>query len=259
MRAGYSCWLGLLRSIPRLLARGTYMTFCTAFGQWIHDSKAGARRIAERYGLDRLSSAVLRPMPAPVHQVLDEVPCSDHHSRPEQSAAHSSVIIMRPKWIGCSMSLSSLILLSGCLVIPGSEQSPTNPIVEGVILESGQPVAGRGVSVIFSTRQTACQQSESIATTDHNGQFRTTPELERSGVRVLTFAPSSPTFFVSVCVEGASGSMRLFDGRYRGAPPTSIALVCDLVRQRREQEPCESAVTPDPFHLTTYSKNGEEP
>lgn len=125
-------------------------------------------------------------------------------------------------------SLATTLALSACLVLPGRERSPVQPVVDGRLHRSGQPVMDYGVAVHFTTRAARCEAATDSARTDGNGSFSIAPGLDTPGVRVVPLAPSSPTFSIAVCLAGHDEDVLLFTQSYYGAPPARITVHCDL-------------------------------
>ncbi len=131
--------------------------------------------------------------------------------------------------------------VSACLLVPGEERSSVQPLIEGAIRYSGEPVGDRQIFVRFATRQLDCAPSISDTRTDTDGRFTITPQLESRKYRLLTFAPSSPTYFVAVCLEDSVDLKSLFAESYYGAPPPLINLQCEIDQSAAEGEYCTVA------------------
>lgn len=135
-----------------------------------------------------------------------------------------------------------LIPLSACLVIPGNERPPVQPQLEGVVFEGGAPASGRALRASFSSRERDCKVVGDVVHTDAAGRFSITPRLHPSGTRVITLAPSSPTFFIAVCLADSDGQTLLFAQRYYGAPPPLINLQCEIDQSAGEGGYCTVAM-----------------
>ena len=131
--------------------------------------------------------------------------------------------------------------VSACLLVPGEERSSVQPIIEGVIRHSGEPVGDRQIFVRFATRQLDCAPSISSTRTDADGRFAITPQLESRKYRLLTLAPSSPTYFIAVCLADSVDRQTLFAESYFGAPPPMINLQCEIDQSAAEGEYCTVA------------------
>lgn len=132
---------------------------------------------------------------------------------------------------------------SGCLLVPGVERSSVQPMVEGVIEYSGEPMRDRQVFVRFATRRLDCASSINSTRTDVNGRFAITPHFEGRKYRMMTLAPSSPTYFITVCLADSIDQNPLFVQSYYGAPPPVISLQCAIDKSAVEIAQC-SVATP---------------
>ena len=135
---------------------------------------------------------------------------------------------MRAK-VSVPLAVSTALCLSGCLVLPGGDKSPVPVTISGTLLDQGEPVRGAIVRSAFGTRPVACEKAKGGQTvTGSDGAFSLAPEFSRSAWRVVPLAPSSPTFFVSLCLGAGEAEREIFTGQYYGSPPSRIEIRCEL-------------------------------
>jgi hypothetical protein len=120
------------------------------------------------------------------------------------------------------------VLLAGCLVIPREHTYPTQIEIDGVLLDNGTPVAGAVVvsnGLLFSEH---CGDEAQRTITDADGRFHFDGASRTSKWEVVPLAPSSPTYYPSICLLEETGLRPLFRGRFWAVAPEHIELICDV-------------------------------
>jgi hypothetical protein len=139
------------------------------------------------------------------------------------------------------LAVFSLVVLSGCVVIPQPHDVVRLSKVTGSVSRQGQPVENLTLTMNALDNRSTCEDPIAVTTTDADGRFVFEEITQRRFWRVVILAPSSPTYYLGLCTGGPEGRVPLIERRIWATLPRQLALECDLQRHREEQESCSVA------------------
>lgn len=131
--------------------------------------------------------------------------------------------------------------LAGCITYPLPHDVVELSPVSGTIRLDGEPVAGRRLSMNSLWNREPCSAPIAETTTDEHGRFHFDEITSRHYFRTVILAPSSPTYFMTVCSQGESEAVPVFTTSIWASLPRHLELSCDLDRQNAEGDYCSVA------------------
>ena len=131
--------------------------------------------------------------------------------------------------------------LGACVVIPQPREVIQLSPVDGRVTRDSQPVAGLVLTMNALHNTAPCTDPIARASTDENGEFAFAEITAPAYWRVVVLAPSSPTFSMTLCMEGDHGPAPIFAASIWATLPATLTLHCDLGAGKGADHACEVA------------------
>jgi len=135
--------------------------------------------------------------------------------------------------------LAACCALTACVVIPQPREVIQLSPVDGRLTLDGQPLAGVPLTMNSLHNTAACDEPIARVVTDENGAFAYDEITAREFWRTIILAPSSPSYSMTLCVEGDSGPMPIFAENIWATLPVTLTLHCDLGADEGTDQACE--------------------
>lgn len=124
-----------------------------------------------------------------------------------------------------TLSLIGMTLPS-CILVPQPHDLIGLSRVEGVLFAGDTPAANMALTMNALSNHTTCDNPIAGAKTDARGFF-VFPEIKaRKTWRMVTLAPSSPTYSMTICLHHQGKVAPIFHQQIWAAPPTQLVLEC---------------------------------
>lgn len=124
--------------------------------------------------------------------------------------------------------LSGCCALAACLVIPQPRDVILLSRVDGRLTSGGQPVAGLALTMNSLHNPAACDDPIARVVTGTDGEFAFDEITTRKSWRVVVLAPSSPTYYMTLCMEDGNDPTPIFAESIWATLPVTLSLHCDL-------------------------------
>lgn len=131
--------------------------------------------------------------------------------------------------------------ITGCITYPHPHDVVELSPVSGTLHLDGESLAGRRLSMNSLWNREPCSTPIAETTTDEYGRFHFSEITSRRHFRTVILAPSSPTYFMTVCSEEEPGAVPIFTTSIWASLPRHLELSCDLDRQNAEGDYCSVA------------------
>jgi len=141
--------------------------------------------------------------------------------------------------LGLGGVLSACCALTACVVIPQPRDVIQLTPVDGRLTLDGQALAGVPLTMNSLHNSAACDEPIARVVTDENGAFAFDEITAREFWRRIILAPSSPTYSMTLCMEGDNGPMPIFAENIWATLPVTLTLHCDLGADEGTDQACE--------------------
>jgi hypothetical protein len=135
--------------------------------------------------------------------------------------------------------LLACFALSACLVIPQPRDVIQLSRVDGQVTSGGQPLAGLPLTMNSLHNPAACDDPIARVVTGANGEFAFDEITARKTWRVVVLAPSSPTYSMTLCMQGGNGLTPIFAETIWATLPVTLSLHCDVDGAEGTNQACE--------------------
>ena len=135
--------------------------------------------------------------------------------------------------------LAAYCMLTACVVIPQPRDVIQLSPVDGRLTLDGQPLAGVPLTMNSLHNNVACAEPIARVVTGENGAFAFDEITAREFWRRIILAPSSPTYSMTLCMEGDNGPMPIFAENIWATLPVTLTLHCDLGADEGTDQACE--------------------
>lgn len=129
--------------------------------------------------------------------------------------------------------------LAGCVVIPQPRDVIQLSPVEGRLVQDGRPLAGVPLTMNSLHDNSPCERPIARVVTGPDGEFAFDEVTARKTWRVVVLAPSSPTYSMTLCMDGDAGPTPIFAESIWATLPVTLALHCDLGATEGADQACE--------------------
>lgn len=130
---------------------------------------------------------------------------------------------------------------AGCVTYPHPHDVVELSPVSGTLRLDGEPVAGRRLSMNSLWNREPCAEPIAETTTDAQGRFRFDEITSRHLFRTVILAPSSPTYYMTVCSLDETAPVPIFTTSIWARLPRHLELGCDLGVKTAEGDYCDVA------------------
>lgn len=135
--------------------------------------------------------------------------------------------------------LAAGVGLVGCVVVPQPRDVIQLSPVDGRVTRDGSPVAGLALTMNSLHDTAPCERPIARVVTGENGEFEFEEVTSRETWRVVVLAPSSPTYSMTLCMEGIAGPTPIFAESIWATLPVTLTLHCDLGAAEGADQACE--------------------
>ncbi len=129
--------------------------------------------------------------------------------------------------------------LSACVVIPQPRDVIQLSPVDGRLVQDGRALAGVPLTMNSLHNTAPCAEPIARVVTGANGEFAFDEITARKTWRVVVLAPSSPTYSMTLCMDGAAGPTPIFAESIWATLPITLTLHCDLGAAAGTDQACE--------------------
>ena len=136
-------------------------------------------------------------------------------------------------------ALAACCALTACVVIPQPRDVIQLSPVDGRLALDGQPLAGVPLTMNSLHNTADCDEPIARVVTDENGAFAFEEIASREFWRTVILAPSSPTYSMTLCMEGEDGPTPIFAESIWATLPVTLTLHCDLGADEGTHQACE--------------------
>lgn len=134
-----------------------------------------------------------------------------------------------PDWaVRVGILLAACVGLTACVMIPQPRDVIQLSHVNGRLTRDGHPLAGVPLTMNSLHNTAPCEEPIARVVTDGNGEFAFGEITSREFWRTVILAPSSPTYSMTLCMEGDSGPTPIFAESIWATLPVTLALHCDV-------------------------------
>lgn len=137
--------------------------------------------------------------------------------------------------------LAACASLGACVVIPQPREVIQLSPVDGRLMQDGRPLAGVPLTMNSLHDTAPCAEPIARVVTGANGEFAFEEIAAPAFWRVVVLAPSSPTYSMTLCMDGAAGPTPIFAESIWATLPVTLTLHCDVGAAEGSDEACEVA------------------